>query len=107
MSEYRKLTQEEFLAEATERFGSDHWQWKARCYHCGDVASLAEFRDAGADPGKWGQECLGRTLGKDVRGCDFAAYGLIPGPWEMVLPSEDDKPGTSIRCFALAEASAS
>lgn len=103
---HRKLAQEEFLAEATERFGPDHWQWKARCPICGDVATLAEFRDAGADPGKWGQECLGRTLGKDVRGCDFAAYGLIPGPWTMVLPAEGDQPERTFFCFALAEVSA-
>jgi hypothetical protein len=108
MTSYRKLTQEELLCEATERFGPDAKQWKFRCMNCGDEAAPQDFIDAGADPGRAGQECIGRSLGAldtpktNTRGCNFVAYGLIPGPWEVVLPVEGDGPERSMRAFALA-----
>lgn len=115
-SEYRKLTQEELLAEAVARFGDDPMGFKFQCPNCDDVASLQEFRDAGADPGRAGQECIGRHLGAlsraagsveayrrgGGRGCDWAAYGLFHGPWEIVLPAEGDKTEQSMWAFPLA-----
>ncbi|RKN38470.1 VVA0879 family protein [Micromonospora endolithica] len=107
---YRKLTQDEFMAEARERFGSDPLLWAFRCPHCGDIASPADFKAAGAPPGMAGQECIGRSLGAlkkpaptNTRGCDWAAYGLFRGPWEVVVPAEDGKPEASIWAFPLAE----
>jgi hypothetical protein len=63
---------------------------------------------AGADPCRTGQECIGRTLRRAdppgvERGCDWTAYGLIPGPWEIVFPAEGDVPEQSMRSFRLAE----
>lgn len=114
MEPHRKLTQAELMAEAKERFGEDYLKWAFRCPHCGDVATFADFKEAGADPGRCGQECLGRHLGAlnretggsnyKGRGCDWAAYGLFHGPWEVVLPAEGDKPERSMWCFPLAEA---
>lgn len=116
---HRKLTQEELLSEAIERFGSDPMDFKFICPHCGDVAAIRDFRDAGADPGRAGQECIGRHLGAldkskhpsaeayrkaGNRGCDWAAYGLFRGPWEIVLPAEGDKLERSMWGFPLAEA---
>nr|WP_146607372.1 VVA0879 family protein [Spongiactinospora gelatinilytica] len=53
------------------------------------------------------QQCIGRTLGAlktsasdwKGRGCDWAAFGLLRGPWEVVM--EDRK---SVWTFPLADA---
>jgi len=122
MSNHRKLTQKELVAEATERFGKDPLKWAFRCPSCKDVATGQDFSEAlKSRPRKHarsgeeviasdvvGQECIGRSLGvlegpKDSwsgRGCDWVAYGLFSGPWEVVLPD-----GRSMHAFPLAEAS--
>ncbi len=115
---HRKLTQAELLAEARDRFGDDPKQYAFRCPNCGDVASIQDFIDAGADPDRTGQECIGRCLGaltvaagkagrnSKGRGCDWAAWGLFRGPWEIVLPAEEGKPERSAWSFPLADAPA-
>lgn len=106
-----KLTQAELLSMATERFGDDPMKVAFQCPSCRDVATLQDFKDAGASPAQAGQECIGRSLGAlkkpkptNKRGCDWAAYGLFRGPWEIVLPAEGDKPERSVWGFPLAEA---
>lgn len=114
----RKLTQNELIAEAVERFGGDPMNWAFKCPFCGDVATGRDFREAlEAHPrthasgealtasSLLGQECIGRTLGvlrRDAkytgRGCNWAAYGLFSGPWFVVLPS-----GREVASFPLAE----
>lgn len=121
MTGHRKLTQAELFAELTERFGPDPLDWAFQCPSCGDVATGYDFRAAlaehpGAHRGErviatdiFGQECIGRTLGaldKDGpkytgRGCNFAAYGFIPGPWAVELPD-----GEEMRIFPIAPAPA-
>ncbi len=102
----RTLTQAELLAEAKERFGDDVLNIAFQCPICGDVATIREFTPD--NRGRAGQECIGRSLGAlsveppakwDGRGCTFVAYGLIPGPWTVVM---DD--GHEIRSFPLADA---
>jgi hypothetical protein len=120
--EHRVLSQVELVAEATARFGADAMQWAFECPSCGDVASGQDFRDALAahprtrngEPVRafeiFGQECIGRTLGAlaraavngraaGVRGCDWAAYGLISGPWTVLTPD-----GRRMSSFPLAAA---
>lgn len=112
---YRKLTQAELLSEAMARFGDDPMKFAFQCPSCGDVATIAEFKDAG-DADVAGQMCIGRVLGpldrprnrtrtkfKD-RGCDWAAFGLFRGPWEIVVPAEDGRPERSVWSFPLAGA---
>ncbi len=107
---HRTLTQAELLEELAERFGPDRWRWAFRCPACDDVATAADFRDAGADPGRVGRECIGRHLGAlgggpdggratASRGCDWAAYGLLRGPWTIVMPD-----GKELPSFAIADA---
>ena len=109
MTKHRKLTQGELLALGKERFGDDPMKYAFACPNCDDVASLGDFAAAGADPGKAGQECIGRSIGAlnnpptNTRGCNWVAYGLIPGPWEIVMPAEGDRPERSARSFPLAE----
>jgi hypothetical protein len=100
MTAHRKLTQQQLATEARERFGDDQMSWAFQCPSCKDVATLADFRAAEVDPGRAGQECLGRHM--TGRGCDWAAYGLFRGPWEIVVPAEGDRPERSIWGFPLA-----
>lgn len=101
-----RLTRSELKALARERFGDDPLGWAFVCPHCGDVATARDFEDSPSEnPHLVGQECIGRSLGAldageryEGRGCNWAAYGLIPGPWEVVLPN-----GESMRTFALAD----
>lgn len=107
-----RITQEDLLAEAKLRFGDDPFAIAFRCPHCDDIATLADFRDLGADPGRAGQECIGRTSGAlskkfapgeyKGRGCSWAAYGLLRGPWEIVISAAGDQPERSIWGFPLA-----
>lgn len=107
---HRKLTQAELTAEATERFGSDPRGWAFQCPRCGDIAVVGDFPKG--EEARIGQECVGRwrgalqgpaneTAGQAVaeRGCDWTAYGLFRGPWEIVLPD-----GRSVWGFPLAPA---
>ncbi|KIF67573.1 hypothetical protein HY68_01310 [Streptomyces sp. AcH 505] len=107
-----KLTHAEFLADARDRFGDNPADWAFKCPNCGDVATGRDFRKAlSAHPRErkgqavvasdvMGQECIGRTLGVDSeRGCNWAAYGLLPGPCEVVMPD-----GQSSWTFELAPA---
>lgn len=116
---HRKLTQAELVTEATNRFGTNPLNWAFTCPSCHDTANGQDFSKALADnPRKHrtgadviasdivGQECIGRTLGAldkrqphTGRGCDWAAYGLFPGPWEIALPN-----GRSMHAFPLADA---
>lgn len=110
--EPRTLTQAELVEEARARFGDNPREWAFVCPACGDVANAQDFIDAGADPARLGQECIGRSLGalsggptsdggraRAARGCDWCAYGLFPGPWGVVMPD-----GREVRSFPLAEA---
>jgi len=107
----RKLTRAELFDEATKRFGADPLDFAFECPNCGDVATIRDFKDAG-DPDLAGQGCIGRLLGalsgeptrgggrsKAKRGCDWAAFGLIGGPWSIVMPD-----GRAVSSFPLAKA---
>jgi hypothetical protein len=115
----RTLTQDELVEEARSKFGDNPLNWAFTCPSCGDVATGRDFKKAlTAHPRTrdgqpvtasdvLGQECIGRTLGAlatpptHQRGCDWAAYGLIGGPWTVTLPE-----GRTIHAFPLAEAGA-
>lgn len=106
MSERRTLTQDELRAEATALYGADPRGWKFVCPGCGDVATALDFAAVGAPSGLVGQECIGR-YSSDGRGCRRAAYGLIAGPWEVMVPVPGagllGQPERSIWAFPLAE----
>lgn len=116
-TDHRTLTQAELVAEAAARFGNDPLKWAFVCPSCGDIANGEDFREALAKHPRTnlrtdepviasdivGKECIGRTLGAlsrkayKGRGCDWAAYGLLGGPWTITLPN-----GRSMHAFALA-----
>lgn len=92
-----ELTHADLVEEAVERFGADAMQWAFQCPNCGDIATCREFLDATGTNGAVGQECIGRHV--EGRGCDWTAYGLIPGPWAVTTAG-----GKVIRSFPLAPA---
>lgn len=114
--ESRVLTREELWAEARLRFGAEHLDWAFQCPSCQDVATGADIRDALIDRPRQakglsrnvdfteviGQECIGRVLGKgSERGCMYAAFGFIHGPWQIV-----DIPGRTAPLYSFPLAAA-
>lgn len=100
-------TQDELLAELTERFGADPMTWAFECPACKDVATVRDFREALArDPARYegktaadfvGLVCIGRVSGALIqagtpysgRGCDWSANGLFRGPDFVTMPNGD------------------
>lgn len=111
----RVLTRDELWAEAKDRFGEHQLDWAFQCPGCGDIATGTEIRDAlVAHPRQakglsrnvryedvLGRECIGRLLGKSTgRGCQYAAFGFIHGPWQVAVPHRT----APMYCFPLAPA---
>lgn len=42
------MTRDEWSAEGRKRFGDDQMQWRFVCPACGHVASVQDYKDAGA-----------------------------------------------------------
>ena len=81
----KKYTHEEWVAEATRRFGSDAMKWKFVCPSCGHVSSVQDWKDAGAEEGAVAYSCVGRFLTGPVKDafsrsggpCNYAGGGLF------------------------------
>lgn len=114
------ITQQELLETLRTRFGANPADWAFQCPSCKDIATAGDFAqalkdhpriDRNGDPVTagtiLGQECIGRTLGAllapagkyEGRGCDWVAYGLIPGPLAVLMPN-----GNVARSFPIAPA---
>lgn len=82
MNKYASI--EDWHAEAVRRFGPDKMGWKFKCPVCGHVASVKDYKDAGAI-GAAAFSCIGRYGGTKreafVRGgegpCNYAGGGLF------------------------------
>lgn len=101
------MTQQEWWAEATRRFGSDRREWAFVCPACGHVARVAEWQKLGAPIGTVAFSCIGRFLPHAREAfaagpgpCTYAGGGLIGlNPVSVIAPD-----GTVHRVFAFAEA---
>jgi hypothetical protein len=107
----RTLTHEEWLAEAERRFGADAMQWKFVCPICGHVASVQEYKDAGAKEnavaysyiGRFtntGRKAFGDNRAPDIAAtpCDYTTGGLFNlSPVTVILE------GKPRRCFEFAD----
>lgn len=83
------MTKEEFKVEAIKRFGMDMMNWKFVCPVCGNIASVSDYKKAGAPEGSVGFSCIGRWLPNSRRAfgkndenapskpCDYAGGGLF------------------------------
>jgi len=80
----RKLTREEFLDEGQRLFGPDVLQWRFKCPACGHVATVQDWKDAGAPEGAVAYSCIGRyrqharpAFAMGAGPCDYTLGGLI------------------------------
>lgn len=95
----------EWVAEGTRRFGADHMKWRFVCPSCGHVASVQDWKDAGASEGEVAFSCVGRHTGaggelafrKQGGPCNYAGGGLFRLNPVMVLTPDGVRP-----CFAFA-----
>ncbi|GAB1340905.1 VVA0879 family protein [Gemmatimonas sp.] len=99
------MTHEAFLAEARRRFGDDPAAWCFVCPSCGHVASVRDWREAGAPNSAIGFSCVGRWSGGDDTKtfmnsggpCQYAGAGLF-----RINPVTITGHGEDYRVFALA-----
>lgn len=76
MAKKNYKTVEEWRAEGKRLFGGDFMKWRFKCPRCGNVATVQEFKDAGAKGADAACTCcIGRYVSD--RGCDCAAFGLL------------------------------
>jgi hypothetical protein len=79
------MTLDEWHATGEQLFGPDIMQWKFVCPSCGHVASVQDYKDAGAPEGAVAFSCVGRYLPKRSEAfggngsgpCNYAGGGLI------------------------------
>lgn len=73
------MTYEEWEKEAKQKFGDDPLNWKFKCPSCKFIASVKDWRDAGAKEGAVAFSCVGRFTG-NPKDTAKAAFGGGPGP---------------------------
>ena len=79
------ISPEEWRAKGIELFGEDRMEWAFVCPSCGHVATVKDWKEAGASPGHVGFSCIGRWLGspdentftKNGGPCQYSGGGLI------------------------------
>ena len=75
----KNYTRDQWVAEGERLFGSlneNFMRWRFKCPKCGNVATVAEFKDVGAkSPDDATKNCIGRYTRE--KGCDWASYGLF------------------------------
>jgi len=83
------MTKEEWKTEAIKRFGTDIMNWKFVCPICGNVASVADYKNAHAPESAIAFNCIGRYLpncrsafGRNsknapLKPCDYTGGGLF------------------------------
>lgn len=78
------MTREEWHAEGVRRFGPDQTRWRFVCPSCGWIASVQDYKDAGAPATAVAFSCVGRwtlatreAFAKGEGPCDYAGGGLI------------------------------
>ena len=107
-------TLSEWRAKAIELFGEDFMKWKFVCPICGHVATVQDWKDAGAPAKSAAFSCVGRWVGANpeiVKGdigpngikgkgpCNYAGGGLFQlNPIVVVDPD-----GHEMKAFAFAE----
>lgn len=92
------LTQAAWVKRARELFGDDQLTWRFICPICKHVATVADWKNAGAPEGAVAFSCVGRWLpdarkafGKDTGPgpCDYTGGGLFRlNPVTVVLPGD-------------------
>lgn len=102
------LTAQQWRAQAVERFGADPLKWRFVCPSCGHVASVQDWKNAGATQSQAAFSCVGRYTGADDSNtfkhaggpCTYAGGGLFRLNPVEVIGDE----GHVTRVFAFADA---
>jgi hypothetical protein len=105
--EVKKYTHEQWIEEAKRRFGDDPMDWRFVCPVCGHVASVRDWKDAGAAEGEVAFSCVGRHIEGSKAAfeqsgegpCTYAGGGLF-----RLNPVEVTRDGKTNDVFDFAEA---
>lgn len=90
------MTVEEWHAEGERRFGKDYSRWKFKCPSCWHVASVQNWKDAGAPEGGVAFSCIGRYTGATGRNafkqaggpCNYTGGGIFKiNPITVIEPN--------------------
>lgn len=110
MGEATRMTHEKWISTAENRFGKNAQKWAFKCPSCGHVATVAQYKAAGAKESQVGFNCIGRHAGgKDVvtifqtdkgQGCNYTQGGLF-GLAKTIVSFPD---GRELPVFDFAEA---
>ncbi|MBK6616387.1 VVA0879 family protein [Ottowia sp.] len=84
----RSISHAEWLAEAERLFGPNPLKWRFVCPSCGHVASVEDWKSAGASEGEVAFSCVGRhsteehkaakaVFGRQGGPCNYAGGGLF------------------------------
>jgi hypothetical protein len=108
-------TLEAWRAKGDELFGADFMKWKFVCPVCGHIATVQDWKDAGAPAQSAAFSCVGRWAGANpqttkegtigpngLQGkgpCNYAGGGLF----QLNPVSVIDPDGVTRRVFAFAE----
>ncbi|MET8864637.1 VVA0879 family protein [Nonomuraea sp. NPDC004580] len=104
------MTNADWRAEGTRRFGDDIQQWQFECASCGNIATPADFKTLGADGRRAPFDCIGRVL-KEIeperkidgnsQPCNWTTGGLfrLSSLWEV-----EAKNGQPSLVFPFADA---
>lgn len=79
------MTRAEWMQAGTALFGADTALWRFRCPACGYVASVKDWRNAGAEEGMIAFSCIGRLrpsprdafMAGGPGPCNYAGGGLF------------------------------
>ena len=109
MSVVTRYSHDDWLAEATRRFGADALEWRFRCPACGHEQAIRECKEAGMPVDAVAFSCVGRWIegSKDAfertgKGpCTYAGGGLFRlNPITVVLPDGKER---TVFAFAGSE----
>lgn len=79
----KRMTVEEWRAEGLRRFGANEMQWRFVCPSCSHIASVQDWKDAGAGETAVAFSCVGRWTGATRQifekpgPCNYAGGGLF------------------------------
>jgi hypothetical protein len=101
------MTEDEWNAEGVRLFGEDRITWRFVCPSCGHVASVQDWKDAGAKQSQVAFNCVGRHTGatrhifEKPGPCNYTAGGLFT--LNPVLVHQKDGHITPVFAFAGSE----
>ncbi len=84
MNTLTKLTKEQWHDHGVALFGDDELRWRFICPACNHVASVQDYKDAGAPVGAAAVVCIGRFMDHPREAfaagpgpCNYTGMGLI------------------------------